>query len=47
MTNNGEPFEPRGTSLELTHEIRRDEATIELQEQIRKFTMELEQVKGS
>ena len=47
MSNNVKPAQPRGVSLELAHEMRRDKAIIELQEQIRKFTMVLEWVKGS
>ena len=47
MSNDTEPSQPRGISLELTLEMRRDKAIIDLQEQVRKLTMELEQVKGS
>ena len=47
MTNDTEPSQPRGIFLELANEIRRDKTIIDLQEQVRKLTMELEQVKGS
>jgi len=47
MTNDAEPSQPRDISLELAHEIRRDKAIIDLQEQVSRFTMELERVKGS
>jgi len=47
MTNGAESYQPRGVSLELAHEMRRDKAIIDLQEQVRKLIMELEQVKGS
>ena len=46
MTNDVEPSQSRGISLELAHERRRDKAIIDLQEQVRKLTMELERVKG-
>ena len=45
MTNDGEPSQPRGTSLELAYEKRRDKDIIDLYEQVRKLTMELERVK--
>jgi len=38
MTNDAEPSQPRGVSLELAHEMRRDKAIIDLQEQVRKLT---------
>ena len=47
MSNDMEPSQPSGISLELRHEMRRDKAIIDLQEQVRKLTMELERVKGS
>ena len=47
MTNDVKPSRPKGISLELANEMRRDEAIIDLQEQVRKLTMELERVKGS
>jgi len=46
MSNDAEPSQPRHVSLELTHEMRRDKAIIDLQEQVRKLAMELERVKG-
>jgi len=42
MTNDVEPYQPRGISLESAHEMRRDKAIIDLQEQVRKLIMELE-----
>jgi len=42
MTNDVEPSQLRGISLELTHETRRDKAIIDLQEQVRKLSMELD-----
>ena len=47
MSNDAEPSQPRGISLELAHEMRRDKAIVDLQEQVRKLTKELEWVKGS
>jgi len=47
MSNDEEPSQLRGISLEFTHEMRRDKAIIDLQEQLRKLIMELEWVKGS
>ena len=47
MSNDAEPSQPRGISLELVHEMRRDKAIIDLQEQVRKLTIKLEWVKGS
>jgi len=47
MINDAEPSQPRGISLELASKMRRDKAIIDLQEQVRKLTMELERVKGS
>ena len=47
MTNEAEPSQPRGISLDLSYEMRRYKTIIDLQEQVRKLTMELERVKGS
>ena len=41
------PSQPRGISLELAYEMKRDKAIIDLQEQMRKLIMELERFKGS
>jgi len=46
MATQGESSQPRSLFLEQTHEIRRDNATIALQDQIRRLTMELEWAKG-
>ena len=47
MTNDEETSQIRGISLKLAHEIRRHKAIIDLQEQVRRLSMELERVKGS
>jgi len=47
MTNNAKPSQLRGISWELAHEMRRDNAIIDLQEQVRKLTINLERVKES
>ena len=47
MSNDAEPSQTRGISLELAHEIRKDKAIIDFQEQGRKLTMVLERVKAS
>jgi len=46
MTNDAEPSQSRGVFSRLAHEMRRDKAIINLQEQVRKLTMVLERVKG-
>jgi len=46
MANEREPSQPRGISLKQVHEMRMD-IIITPQHQIRKLTVELEQVKGS
>jgi len=47
MANKGDASHSRGIPPEHAHELRRDEAIIELHEQLRKLTKELEQVRGS
>jgi len=47
MANEGEYDYIRGIPLKEAHEMRKDKAIIELQEQVRKLTLELEQIKGS
>jgi len=42
MANKGEHSQPRGISLEQAHEMIRDKAIIDHQEQVRKVTMEPE-----
>jgi len=46
MANEGESSQLRSLSLEQAHEMRRDNATIALQDQLSKLTIELEQLKG-
>ena len=46
MANEGESFQYKGLSLKQARKMRSDNAIIALQEQVRKLTMELEQVKG-
>jgi len=47
MSKDAEPSQPRGISLELAHEMRRNKTIIDPQEEVRKLTIELERVKGS
>jgi len=47
MANERYTFHCRGIPLAQTHKIRRYKAIIELKEQVRKLTRELEQVRGS
>jgi len=47
MANEEEPSQSRNISLKQAHEMRRDKTIIDLQERVRKPTMELEWVKGS
>jgi len=47
MTNDVEPSQHSGISPELAYEISRGKAIINLQEQVRKLTIELDRVKGS
>jgi len=47
MTNKREYSHNKGIPLELTYEMRKNKAIIKLQEQVRKLTMKLIQVKGS
>jgi len=47
VTNVAEPSQPRGISPQLAHEMRRDKATIGLQKQVRKLTVELQRDKRS
>ena len=47
MANEGDTSHSLGTPLEQAHEIRRQRAIVELQEQVRKLAIELEQVTGS
>ena len=47
MVNDEEYSQPRNLSLEQAHEMRRYNAIIALQEQVRKLIMKLEQVRGS
>jgi len=42
MANEGEGSHSKGIPFEQAHEIRRDKAIIELQEQVRKLTKEHE-----
>jgi len=46
MADEGKSPQPRGLSLEQAHEMSRDNAIITLQDQVRKFTLELERVRG-
>jgi len=47
MANEGASSLFRGISLEQAHEVRREKIIIKLQEQVRRLTKELEQLKGS
>jgi len=44
MVNKRVSFHSRGVLVKETHEIERDKAIIEFQEQVRKLTRELEEV---
>ena len=47
MGNEGDASHSKGISPDQAYEMRRDRAIIELQEQVRRLTKELEQVRGS
>jgi len=42
MSNEGEPFQPRGMSLEQDYEMNRDKTIIDLQDHVPKVNIELE-----
>jgi len=45
MANRGEASQLKGMSLKHAHEMRRHNAIITLQEQVRKLTIELKRIK--
>jgi len=45
MANEGEPSQPRNISLEQEHKMRRDIVILELQDQVRRLTKQIDQGK--